>query len=268
METMTSLSSQQPSADANEHQTNAQQRGIVILGATSSIAMAIARLCCQPGSRFVLVGRSEENVSAVARDLLVRGATSCDVIVADLRAREQYDDIVQRSREILVSIDLVLIAHGVLPNQYEIDRDVRATTETFLVNGLSAITLAQMFCIDLADHGGGSLVVLSSVAGDRGRRSIYAYGAAKAALTQFASGLRAAWAQHNVHVMTVKPGPVDTPMTHGKKMPFKTTPEVVAKAVLRGLQRKSSTIYVPKKWRAIMWIVRHIPERIFMKLPF
>lgn len=265
---MTSSTSQHLPTDTTVNHENAHHRGIVILGATSAIAIAIARQCCQPGSRFVLVGRSEEHVSAVARDLLVRGAASCDVIVADLRAREQYDEIVQRSREILGSIDLVLIAHGVLPNQYEIDRDVRATTDSFLVNGLSAITLAQMFCIDLADHGGGSLVVLSSVAGDRGRRSIYAYGAAKAALTQFASGLRAAWAPHNVHVMTVKPGPVETPMTHGKKMPLKTTPEVVAKAVLRGLQRKSHTIYVPKKWRTIMWIVRHIPERIFMKLPF
>jgi len=241
---------------------------MVIIGATSSIAQSVARRYAEQGVQFFLVARSEEKVRTVASDLLARGAKSATIYVADLRMRDVHADLVARSVADLGRIDCVLIAHGVMPDQKLLDVDVDATIDSFMTNAVSVISISHRYANVLEGQGGGSLVGLSSVAGERGRRSNYAYGSAKSAITAFYSGLRARLAPKGVHVLTVKPGPVDTPMTHGIKLPLMANVEVVAYDIERAINKRTKVLYTPGIWRLIMAIVRAIPESLFMKSKF
>lgn len=240
---------------------------IVIIGATAAIAREIARRYAAQGASFVLVARDADRTTALAGDLQTRGAVASHVIQADLAEIGQHAGIVKECRDVLTSIDLVVIAHGVLPDQAQCDADVDAALATFHVNATSAISLTHRFTNVLEAQGSGSVVVLSSVAGERGRRSNYVYGSAKAALSAYASGLRAKAAQKGVHVITVKPGLVDTPMTaHLPKTALFATPGHVADAVVRAVTAQGRVIYAPWPWRPLMTVVRAIPERWFMRL--
>lgn len=241
---------------------------MVIIGATSAIAQSVARRYAEHGVQFFLVARSEEKVRTVASDLLARGAKSATIYLADLRVRDVHADIVERSRADLGRIDCVFVAHGVMPDQKLLDGDVDATIDSFMTNAVSVISISHRYANVLEGQGGGSLVVLSSVAGERGRRSNYAYGSAKSAITAFYSGLRARLAPKGVHVLTVKPGPVDTPMTHGIKLPLMANVEVVAYDIERAINKRTKVLYTPGIWRLIMAIVRAIPESLFMKSKF
>lgn len=241
---------------------------IVIIGATSAIASAVAARYAVHGSSFLLVARDEQKLQHVVASLREQGAGSISVFVADLRARDQYPAIVQAAVTQLGQIDLVLVAHGTLPDQSVLDHDVDAAMESMLTNALSAMDLSHRFALTLADQGRGSLVVISSVAGDRGRRSNYVYGSAKAALTAYASGLRGTFREAGVHVLTVKPGPVTTPMTIGKKMPLMVSVDVVADAIVRAVVKRRQVVYTPTIWRFIMFVYRMLPERITMRLKF
>jgi decaprenylphospho-beta-D-erythro-pentofuranosid-2-ulose 2-reductase len=167
----------------------------------------------------------------------------------------------------LQQIDLVVVAHGVLPDQAVCDDDVEAALASFMVNANSAISVTHRFVNVLERQGSGTVVVISSVAGDRGRRSNFVYGAAKAALTAYASGLRAKAAAKGVSVITVKPGLVDTPMTaHLRKTALFASAGHIADAIVRAVASRSSIIYAPWPWRPVMAMVRSVPERWFMKL--
>lgn len=240
---------------------------VVIVGATSAIAQAWARSLDLPRTRFLLVARNEEKVKTVAADLIARGAAGADIMVADMRMRDAHQEVVAIAEKALIVPTVVMLAHGTLPDQAALDTNVDATLESFVTNALSVISIAQRFAILLAEHGGGSIVVLSSVAGDRARKAIYAYGAAKAAISAFCTGLGARWADANVHVLVVKPGPVDTPMIAHRPHSFITTStQHVAKRINAALKTKKSTIYVPWFWRYIMGILRYLPEKIFRKI--
>lgn len=241
---------------------------MVIIGATSAIAHSVARRYAEHGVRFFLVARSEEKVRAVASDLMARGATSVNVYLADLRQRDLHADIVARSIADLGRIECVLVAHGVMPDQKVLDGDVDATIDSFMTNAVSVISISHRYANVLEEQGGGSLVGLSSVAGERGRRSNYAYGAAKSAMTAFYSGLRARLAPKGVHVMTVKPGPVDTPLTRGVKLPLMANVDVVAYDIERAITKHVKVLYTPGIWKLIMAVVRAIPESLFMKSKF
>ncbi len=241
---------------------------MVIIGATSAIAQSVARRYAEQGVQLFLVARSEEKVRTVASDLLARGAKRASIYVADLRMRDVHADLVARSVADLGHIDCVLIAHGVMPDQKLLDVDVDATIDSFMTNAVSVISISHRYANVLEGQGGGSLVGLSSVAGERGRRSNYAYGSAKSAITAFYSGLRARLAPKGVHVLTVKPGPVDTPMTHGTKLPLMANVEVVAYDIERAINKRTKVLYTPGIWRLIMAIVRAIPESLFMKSKF
>ncbi|MDQ3282844.1 MAG: SDR family NAD(P)-dependent oxidoreductase, partial [Acidobacteriota bacterium] len=187
---------------------------VAIIGATSGIAQEVAKLYARDGASLFLVARDAARVEAVAADLRVRGAAAVEVLVADLADRSRDASIVAAAGE---DVDLVLIAHGSLPDQQAIDRDPGAQREAFDLNATSFVALIAEFANVLERRKRGTIAVIGSVAGDRGRRSNYVYGAAKAAVHAYCEGLRGRLAESNVKVVLIKPGWVDTPMTAGMK---------------------------------------------------
>jgi decaprenylphospho-beta-D-erythro-pentofuranosid-2-ulose 2-reductase len=243
-------------------------RTIVVVGANSAIARGVAALYADQEATFFLVARDEEKLRATVAGLQERGGTVTSVYVTDLRLREGHADIVEKACAELGTIDLVLIAHGSMPEQSTLDEDVDAAMDTFITNALSPISLAHRFFNVLEAQGSGSLVTLSSVAGDRGRRSNYTYGAAKAALTAYTSGLRGRGRSSRVHVLTVKPGPVRTPLTATRKVPLMVSVAPVARDIVRAIDRRQHVVYTPGIWRPIMFFYRLVPEWIASRLRF
>lgn len=240
---------------------------ILIFGATSAIAEAVARIYAGRGASLCLVARRAEQLDVIAADLAVRGAAAVATATADARALDGLDAVVDEAVGRLGGRDLALIAHGTLPDQSACETSLAALREAMEVNALSVMALASRLAGTLAAQGSGTLAVISSVAGDRGRQSNYTYGAAKAAVDAFASGLRNRLARRGVHVLTIKPGFVDTPMTADfPKGPLWARPEAVARGIVRAVDRGRNVAYLPWFWRPIMWVIRTIPEPIFKRL--
>lgn len=240
---------------------------VVVFGATSAMAQAAVRLLAARGSALVLVGRAAERLADVAADARVRGARQVEVLTADLDQVDGHDGLLRSAAAALGGIDAVIIAQGVLATSDACEADPALAEAMLRTNLVGPALLAQRAAGLLAEGGGGTLVGISSVAGDRGRQSNYAYGAAKGGFSIFLAGLRNRYARRGVHVLTVKPGFVDTPMTAGiPKTRLFVGPEVVARALLRGVERRTDVLYVPGFWRAIMLVIRHVPERLFKRL--
>lgn len=245
---------------------NLPPKRIVILGATSAIAHDIAKRYAKSGSLFFLVARNEERTAQCAQELLTEGAAGARSMIADLRIRDLHDGIVATSFEHLGTVDMVIVAFAVMPDQSTLDRDVQAALDTLITNAMSPVSLMHRYALQLEQQGSGSLVILSSVAGERGRRGNFVYGAAKSMLNAYASGLRAMTHSKGVHVLTVKPGPVETPMTVGKNLPLTVGVDRVATDIIRAIENKRLVVYTPGLWRFIMAIFRMLPERIAMRL--
>jgi short-subunit dehydrogenase len=242
---------------------------ILILGATSAIAEATARRYAAQNAALYLVGRDTARLQAIAQDLRVRGAAQVQLEALDLNAFEQHAAMLDRAEQALGGLDLALIAHGTLPEQQAVQDSVEATLLEFRTNGLSVIALCTLLAPRLLARRGGALAVISSVAGDRGRASNYVYGAAKAAVSAYLSGLRQRLNGSGVLVLTIKPGLVDTPMTRAfKKGALWAQPDHVARGIVRAIERRHTVVYLPAVWRLIMAIVRAIPEPLFARLKF
>lgn len=237
---------------------------ILVLGATSAIAMAVMRQLVTPAAHFFLVARSKEKLTAVAQDLLVRGVLRVDMIVADLDDTQAHAQMLAVATSQLGTVDLTLLAHGVLGDQAAAERNYFAAEPILVTNFLSAVSLLTWLANYCESQGGGTLAVISSVAGDRGRKSNYVYGASKAALDAFLSGLRNRCDRSGVQVLTIKPGFVATPMTaHVPRNRLFATPEQVAHGILKAIRTRKDVVYVPWFWRPIMTIIKAVPERIF-----
>ena len=240
---------------------------VLVIGATSAIAEATARRYASRGARLHLVGRNEQRLQAIAQDLAVRGAPAATVAVHDLDRLDGHAALVDEAAAALGGIDLALIAHGVLPSQEACDADPSAVLAQFTTNGTSAISLLAHLATHPSLASGATLAVISSVAGDRGRASNYAYGAAKAAVTEYASGLRQSLAQRGVNVLTIKPGFVDTPMTRDfRKGPLWARPDAIAAGIVAAVERRRSVAYLPWFWWGIMRVIRAIPEAVFRRI--
>ncbi|MGA0588051.1 SDR family oxidoreductase [Dyella sp. KRB-257] len=240
---------------------------VLIIGATSAIAEATARRYAQRGARIFLIGRNASRLHAIRDDLRVRGAAdvSCDTLeVNDLAA---HAGALDQAWQWLNGVDVVLIAHGTLPDQTACETSVQTAMAEFATNGTSTIALMTAIAPRMEAQRSGVLAVISSVAGDRGRQSNYLYGAAKAAVSTFASGLRQRLAKGGVNVLTIKPGFVDTPMTRDfPKGALWAKPEAIARGIVRAADRGRSVVYLPGFWLPIMLIIRHIPEFIFKRI--
>lgn len=237
---------------------------IVIFGATSRIAYETARLLVAPSTHFILFARNKENLESVGKDLTARGAEKVDLHVADLANKEEHATLLEK----IDSMDLVLIAHAILGNQKESERDFSAAEKVLETNFVTTVSLLTLLSNRMIEQGRGTIAVISSVAADRGRRSNYVYGSSKAGLSSFLQGLRSRLMPHGVHVLTIHPGPVDTPMTaHVKKGLLMASAPGVAHGIVKAIRRKRNIVYLPFYWRWIMGIIRAIPEFLFKRLP-
>ncbi|MDE2401342.1 MAG: SDR family oxidoreductase [Burkholderiales bacterium] len=240
---------------------------ILIVGATSAIAEACARLWAQQGDQLFLAARNADQLKSIAADLRVKGAAKVGTRVLDATQFDQHADLVREATQVLGGLDTVLIAHGTLTDQERAQNDVPYALQEISTNGLSVLSLLSVIANQFEQQGHGAIAVISSVAGDRGRQSNYVYGSAKAMVSTFLSGLRQRLAKKGVHVITIKPGFVDTPMTaHLPKGPLWAKPDKVATDISRAIDAGRSVVYTPGFWRLIMLIIKHIPEVVFVKL--
>jgi len=239
----------------------------LIVGATSAIAEATARRLAKRGDPLYLVARDQQRLAAVAADVGVRGSPRVGSEALNANHIGEHGRMLERAEQFLGGLDTVLIAYGTLSDQKTCEASVEHTLHELHTNALSVVALLTLVANRLAARGAGTIAVISSVAGDRGRSSNYVYGSAKALVTVFLSGLRQRLHRRGVAVVTIKPGFVDTPMTAAfRKGPLWTKPDRVAAGIVRAIDRKAGVVYLPGFWRPIMLIVRMIPERIFRAL--
>jgi decaprenylphospho-beta-D-erythro-pentofuranosid-2-ulose 2-reductase len=246
------------------------RRTVLILGATSAIARAVAAELAREGAALILVGRDLEELERSAADLRLRHGVEA--------AAERFDALDFDSHEgffqsCLRRVDAdpgefgVVLCHGYLPDQRQAASDPSVARRTIVTNYTSAGAIRNLAADYLEQRRGGFICGLSSVAGDRGRQSNYLYASSKAALSTYLQGLRNRLSRAGVRVITVKPGFVDTKMTFGLSGMFLVaTPERVAKDVCRAIRRGRSVVYTPWFWRPIMLVIRTIPEFIFKRM--
>lgn len=240
---------------------------VLALGATSAIAEATLRVFAERGARFYLVARNKEKLEAVAADLHTRGASGVATCVMDLDDTAAHPAMLATAAQSLGTIDLALLAHGVLGAQVEAQASYPAAEAIFHTNFLSSVSLITWLANYFERMGQGTLAVISSVAGDRGRKSNYVYGASKGALSIFLDGVRSRLDDVGVRVLTVKPGFVATPMTaHVEQGPLFARPTQVAKGIVSAIDRGRDVVYVPFFWGFIMLALRMVPRPIFKKL--
>ena len=244
------------------------KKRIVIIGATSAIAKHCARLwVTDTPVNLTLVGRDADKTERVAADLRVRSPHSViQVITVDfinpLAIQQLVDGIVDEGR-----VDIVLIAHGSLPDQAVCQQDLTACQEELTINGVSPVLFAEAFAGHMQKANQGTLAIIGSVAGDRGRKSNYVYGSAKGLVTRYAQGLQHRLANTGVKVVLIKPGPTDTPMTaYLKQQGGLAKVEDVAKLISKAIHQGKPVVYSPAKWAFIMMIIRHLPRFVFNKL--
>lgn len=244
-------------------------RSVAIVGATSGIARESARLWAHQGvDRIVLIGRDAAALDTIAADLRVRGtAASVEIVVntlTEVSAIEPAVDGVFNSGP----IDTVLIAHGWMGSQDEGQSDLAHAAQVLEVTAVSPALWAEAFAQRFEKVGSGRIGLIGSVAGDRGRRTNYIYGSAKALLGAYAEGMAHRFAGTGVSVTSIKPGPTDTPMTSELKAKGARLAPVraVARAIVDGLEKRRPVVYAPGLWRLIMFVIRGLPRPVFNRL--
>ena len=243
-------------------------QSVLVLGGGSDLALATCERLAPRARTIVLAARKPETLDGAVADLLGRGAARVDAIAFDATDYTSHEAFVAQTFDRYGDFDVVLVAFGVLGEQDEAERVGRVAREIVEANFVGAVSVGVPVAQRLRDQGHGSLVVLSSVAGERARRSNFVYGASKAGFDAFFQGFGDALAGSGVHVMIVRPGFVHTKMTAGKKAaPLATTPDKVANAIVDGLRDEREIIWVPGALRWVMAGLRHLPRPVFRRLP-
>ena len=242
-------------------------KNILIIGATSAIAESVARLYAIDGANLYLIARNEPRLTTMAHDLRVRGAASVVVTTFNVDDFSAHQTIIDKAYEALKTIDIVLIAYGNLPDQKAMEKSAGDAIIACNTNAISVISFLTILANRFEESKQGTIAVITSVAGDRGRQSNYVYGASKAMVSVFLQGLRNRLYHSNVNVLDIKPGFVDTPMTaHIQKSgPLWAQPNEVAKDIVKAIEKKKNILYTPFFWRYIMLIICSIPECLFKR---
>ncbi|KJR36130.1 short-chain dehydrogenase [Vibrio navarrensis] len=240
---------------------------VVIFGATSAIAEEIAKCYVSKAEHIILLARNEDKLEMIANDLKVRGANAVSTLYFSALEYTQHIELVNEVFSMADKIDVCVIAHGSLPSQEACQNDVEITLKEIAINGTSVISLLTLLANRFEKQGSGSIVVISSVAGDRGRQSNYVYGAAKGMVSTFLQGLAQRLSKNDVHILDIKPGFVDTPMTElFVKGILWSKPSQVAKTIVKRIDCRSRRNYVPGFWQLIMFVIKVIPQSIFNKI--
>jgi decaprenylphospho-beta-D-erythro-pentofuranosid-2-ulose 2-reductase len=240
-------------------------KNLLILGATSDMAQAIARTYAAKKWTLTLAARDPNRLESIASDLRVRTNTEVDIVAFDAQDFSNHESFYH---SLSTKPDAVVAAFGYMGDQDLARSNVDQARKTIEINFTGMVSILGIIADDFEKRGDGFIAAISSVAGDRGRQSNYIYGSAKAGLTAYLSGLRNRLASKGVQVMTVKPGFCRTKMTENLELPASLTasPEQVAQAVYKGMEKGSNTVYTLWMWRWIMLIIKHIPEFIFKKM--
>lgn len=241
-------------------------QSLLILGGTSDIALATARrMAAGKTKRIVLAARPSERLDAAALDLRALGV-EVETVPFDAAQIEEHEKTLGAVFA-AGDVDVVLVAFGVLGDQASDEQDPVAAARVAQTNYVGAVSSGLVCANALKKQGHGSLVVLSSVAGERARKANYIYGSTKAGLDAFAQGLGDSLHGSGVHVMVVRPGFVETKMTAGmEKAPLSTTPDAVADAIIAGLRRGAEIVWVPATLRYVLSGLRHLPRPVFRKV--
>jgi short-subunit dehydrogenase len=256
----------QPAAAAIAANPNARiAKKILVLGATSGIAEATCRIWAAEGAQLFLVARNAEKLAAVAADLKLRGASYIGTAVADLDDTNKHAELLTHAVNSLTGMDIAYLAHGILGDQARGEQEFQHTAQILYTNFLAPVSLLTWLANYCVQRHAGVIAVLSSVAGERGRKSNYIYGSSKAGLSTYLGGLRNRVDREGVSVITIKPGPVNTSMTAHMKIK-KADVNKVAATIVKAIDKRVDVLYVPAIFLPIMFIIRHIPERIFKKL--
>lgn len=244
-----------------------QITNIAVVGATSAIAQAALKQWCAPDKQFFLVARDHQKLKRVARELRARGAYKVHTWQLDVLNMGAHQQVVQAIDNKSNVLQYILIAHGMLPAPKEARKGYKTAQQVFQVNATATISLATLFANILRKQETGIIGIIGSVAGDRGRKGNYPYGASKAAVATFVEGLRMNLSSSNAHALLIKPGFVDTPMTRHLSQNFLfSSPERIGKDIVQAFGKNKKTIYSPFWWRAIMWGIRWLPETILRQL--
>jgi decaprenylphospho-beta-D-erythro-pentofuranosid-2-ulose 2-reductase len=234
---------------------------ILVVGATSAMARETARLFAAEGAHLCLAARDRARRAELAAELRAAGAVQVHELDLRAEALDTLSGLVPETLAALGGLDAALIAHGELPDQAAAEADAAELMRSITVNGLSVLLLATQLANHFEAQGHGCLAVISSGAGARGRRTTYAYGAAKGMVTLFLQGLRARLQRHGVSVVTILPCFVDTPMTAYLPRSLRwITPEKAGARIHRAMQRGTDVVHIPRWWRAALWLARNLPE--------
>ena len=243
---------------------------ILLVGASSAIAQELARKLCQRGCHLVLAGRDTDELESIATDLRIRYQSTVHIEPFDALNFTEHTNFVERCVGIFEQpLNGVVICYGAMHDQQQAQTDWNLTDQMIQTNFTSVVSLMNLLAEYFVQQKAGCLAAISSVAGDRGRQSNYLYGSTKAALSTYLQGLRNRLYRKGVHVLTIKPGMVDTPMTDGLVNPdslLVSTPQQVARDIDRAMQRQKNVLYTPRKWWWLMCVIRWLPEQVFKRL--
>jgi decaprenylphospho-beta-D-erythro-pentofuranosid-2-ulose 2-reductase len=244
-------------------------QSVLVFGGGSDIARAtVTRLVERRARTVVLAAHHPDRLDDTVDALRAAGASTVDVVPFDADATDEHAALVDDLFDRYGDFDLVLLAFGVLGDQATAEHDAQAALEVARINYLGTVSVAVPVAIRMRAQGHGTIVALSSVAGERVRRSNFVYGSSKAAMDGFLQGLGDSLVGTGVGVMVVRPGFVDTKMTEGMDpAPLSTTADAVADAIVSGLARGRETVWVPGALRYVMIVLRHVPRPLFRKLP-
>lgn len=242
---------------------------VCVVGACSAIAQAVVERLLVEGHQLYLVARNQVKWQRLLADLAVRHAREIPGEILDACDVSQHRPLMERAAQAMEGLDCLFVAHGMLGDQYQDQEHWPSIERTLHCNFSSAASLATAAANRFLAHGTpGLIAVITSVAGDRGRPSNYIYGSAKGALNLFLQGMRARLFRKGIHVLTIEPGFVATPMTahrgHGRLF---ASPEKVARDIARAMRRRKNILYTPCWWQPVMFVIRHIPEWLFKRLP-
>jgi decaprenylphospho-beta-D-erythro-pentofuranosid-2-ulose 2-reductase len=242
---------------------------ILILGSTSPIARALASRFALDGAELYLAARDSAEAARIAGDLSLRTGVTTHSGRFDAADFASHAAFIREVVAALGGLDGVVLCFGTLGDEDSAQTDSAAAIATVHQNFTGAISMLTIAARHLEMQGAGFLIVIGSVAGDRGRARNYVYGSAKGALALFTQGLRGRLAKSGVHVMTVKLGTVDTRMTYGREGAMLTvSPERAADAIFNAWRRKAEVVYVPWFWRIIMGVLKVVPEKQFKRVSF
>lgn len=258
--------SKKENAPPKSTQNYTKNKTLLVLGAKSDIAQAVAREFARHKFDVILAARNaaDELVSTIKSDLEIR--YEIKVFAAEFDA-ENFDSHAEFYANLPAQPDVVLCAFGYLGEQSEAEKSWAETARIINANYVGAVSILNVAANDFEKRKTGSIIGISSVAGERGRASNYIYGSAKSGLSVFLDGLRHRLSRANVNVITVKPGFVETKMTAGMDLPKPLTakPEQLAKAIFGAYRKNKTTLYYLPVWRFIMFVIRNVPEFIFQK---